>query len=296
MDETSLALVVRIARLGGVTAAARDLGMSPAAASARLMALERSVGARLFHRTTRAVSLTADGAAFLPFAAAALEAMAGARAAAGGEATAASGVLRMTAPGSFARAHLMPLMPAFLERHPAVRLDLRLSDVVLDLVEGSFDLAVRDAPLADSGLIARKLAADPRLLVASPRLAEAIAPSAPDDLTAAPCVVVGRHDRWRFADGRVVGVEPVLRVDDGEAALMAALAGVGVALMSTWLAGPALRDGRLVTVLKAHPLAEEAAIWAVHPTGRMTPQRTRAMIDFLAERLASPAWLERSTR
>lgn len=294
MDETSLALAVRIARRRGVTAAARDLGLSPAAASARLMALERSIGARLFHRTTRAVSLTADGEAFLPFAAAALEAMAGARAAAGGEAAAASGTLRMTAPGSFARAHLMPLMPTFLERHPGVRLDLRLSDVVLDLVEGAFDLAVCDAPLADSALIARKLAPDPRLLVATPRLAATAALSSPDDLTGAPCVVVGRHDRWRFADDRAVGVDPVLRADDGEAALMAALAGVGIALLSTWLAGPALRDGRLVPVLAGNPLAEEAAIWAVHPSGRMTPQRTRAMIDFLVEHLASPPWLARS--
>lgn len=94
----------------------------------------------------------------------------------------------------------------------------------------------------------------------------------------------------------MVGVDPVLRVDDGEAALMAALAGVGVALMSRWLAGPGLRDGRVVPVLAAHPLAEEAAIWAVHPSGRMTPLRTRAMIDFLASRFVSPPWLERSTR
>jgi DNA-binding transcriptional LysR family regulator len=290
IDEASLTLFLRVAKLRGVTAAARDLGVSPAAASARVMALERAVGARLFHRTTRAVSLSPDGEAFLPFAEAALEAIAGGRAATGGAGAQAVGLLRMTAPGSFARAHMMPLIPEFLARHPGVRLDLRLSDVVLDLVEGSFDLAVRDAPLADSGLIARKLAPDRRLLAAAPALAARLTSAGLDALAQAPCIAVARHDRWRFATGQTVRVDPVLRVDDGAAALSAAMAGVGVAVMSLWLAGDALRDGRLVPVLPDHRLADEAAIWAVHPSGRMTPLRTRAMIDFLVEAFALPPW------
>ncbi|MEM8721067.1 MAG: LysR substrate-binding domain-containing protein, partial [Cyanobacteria bacterium P01_G01_bin.39] len=172
MDILSLRLFIRIAELGGVTAAAHDLSLSPASASARLVKLEEIVGFRLFNRTTRAVSLTTDGELFLPFAQQTIETLETGLNAVRGQEESVQGVLRMTMPGSFGRMYIIPILNEFQSRYPQVKLDLRLSDEVLDVIEGAYDLIIRNASLADSRLIVRKLAADRRLLVASPAYLE----------------------------------------------------------------------------------------------------------------------------
>ncbi|MEL6881765.1 MAG: LysR family transcriptional regulator, partial [Cyanobacteria bacterium J06607_10] len=192
MDILSLRLFIRIAELGGVTAAANDLSLSPASASARLVKLEEIVGFRLFNRTTRAVSLTTDGELFLPFAQQTLETLEAGLNAVRGQEESVQGLLRMAMPGSFGRMYIIPLLVEFQERYPRVTLDLRLSDEVLDVVEGAYDLIIRNAPLADSSLIVRKLAPDRRILVASPRyLKQCGVPITPDDLAAHQCVTLG---------------------------------------------------------------------------------------------------------
>ena len=168
MDILSLRLFIRIAELGGVTAAAHDLSLSPASASARLVKLEEILGFRLFNRTTRAVSLTTDGELFLPYAQQTVETLETGRNAVRGKSSIPQGLLRMAMPGSFGRMYVIPLLAKFQSRYPLVKLDLRLSDEVLDVVEGAYDLIIRNASLEDSRLILRKLASDRRLLVASP--------------------------------------------------------------------------------------------------------------------------------
>ncbi|MEM7245477.1 MAG: LysR family transcriptional regulator [Acidobacteriota bacterium] len=288
MDIRSLRLFVRIAQLGGVSRAAADLDCSAASASARLAKLEEEVGARLFHRTTRSVSLTTDGATFLPHAEGVLETIDQGLGAIGGHAAEPAGTLRMTMPGSFGRMHVMPALGRFATLYPRVLLDLVLSDEVLDVVEGAFDLIVRNTKPADSTMIARKLASDRRMLVASPRYLEAHGtPEVPADLEDHASVILGSANRWQFTDGAVIHPQAGHRVNDGEAMRLAIEAGMGIGLKSAWNVHASLRSGALVEVLPHHPLHEDTAIWALYPAGRLVPPRVRAMLDFLTE-LYSP--------
>lgn len=292
MDVLSLRLFLRIAERGTLSAAARDLSLSPATASARLVRLEETVGFRLFSRTTRAVSLTTDGAAFLPFAEQALENLDTGLGAVRGDGTQVRGVLRMTMPGSFGRMHIVPLLADFQARYAEVQLDLRLSDEVLDVVEGGYDLIIRNAALADSSLVARKLADDRRLLVASSDYIERHgAPAAPDELAAHRCVQLSGKERWKFADGQSVSPSRPVIVNDGEAMRMLLESGMGIGIKSVWNANDSIRSGALVEVLPGFPLASESSIWALYPGGRLVAPKVRAMIDFLVEHFSPvPPW------
>ncbi|MEM9305448.1 MAG: LysR family transcriptional regulator [Pseudomonadota bacterium] len=293
MDLHSLRLFLRVAELGAVASAGRDLELSPASASARLARLEETVGFRLFHRTTRAVSLTADGAAFLPFAQQAVELLDAGVGALSGQGAEPKGRLRMTMPGSFGRRHVVPALTAFLARYPEVELDLRLSDEVLDVVEGAYDLIIRNAPLADSSMVARRLAADERLLVAAPGyLDEHGRPETPAELAEHRCVVLGDGDRWKFEDGTTMTVPRTIVANDGEASRMLIEQGLGIGIQSHWNAGDELQEGRLVQVLPDAPLLTESAIWALYPSGRLVAPKVRAMMDFLVAHFTQPTWLQ----
>jgi DNA-binding transcriptional LysR family regulator len=296
VDLDDLKLFVRIARLGSISAAARDLGLTPAGASARLAAFERRLGARLLHRTTRQATPTVDGLAFLPHAEHVLDAADSARAALGREQVAPRGTLRVAAPASFARMHIVPQLPDFCARYPDLALDLRISDSVVDLVEGAFDVAVRYAELGDSTFIARRLAPDRRVLVASPEyLRRRGRPSIPDDLAEHACLVVGTLDLWTFmsADRKPIErrVSPILRINDGEAVRNAACAGLGIAWMATWCAADELRSGELVPALPEFPLVSTQTLWALYPSSRELAPKVRAFIDWMVDRIGpEPYW------
>lgn len=296
MDVDDLNLFVRIARLRNISSAARDVGVTPASASARLAALEKRLGARLLHRTTRQVTLTEDGLAFLPHAEHMVFAAEAAQAALGGNHAVPRGTLRVAAPASFARLHIVPGLPEFCSRYPELAIDLRISDSVVDLVEGAFDVAVRYADLGDSSFVARRLAPDRRVLVASPDYVKRRGrPKTPDDLAEHACLVVGTLDLWTFQgkDGQVIErrVSPCLRINDGVAIRDAASAGLGVALMATWCAPDELRSGRLVPVLTDYPLISTQTLWALYPSSRELAPKVRVLIDWLAERFGpEPYW------
>lgn len=292
MDILSLRLFLRVADLGGITAAARDLSLSPASASARLAKLEETVGFRLFNRTTRAVSLTTDGAAFLPYALQSIETLEAGLGAISGQGEEAQGLLRMTMPGSFGRMHIIPALAEFHALHPRVSLDLRLSDEVLDVVEGAYDLIIRNAQLSDSSLVARKLASDHRLLVASPGYLDKHGmPDAPESLSAHQCVVFPGANRWKFENGQTIEPPHTFVVNDGEAMRVMIERGLGIGMKSFWNAGESLQSGRLVEVMPDFPLTTEAAIWALYPGGRIVAPKVRAMIDFLLDRFSLvPPW------
>lgn len=296
MDFSDLILFVRIARLASISAAARDLGVTPAAASARLASFEKGLGARLVHRTTRLATLTEDGRAFLPHAEHLLEAADIARAALGRERAVPSGVLRIAAPSSFARMHIVPGLPDFTFRYPGLRLDMRISDSVVDLVEGGFDVAVRYTDLRDSSFVAKRIAPDRRVLVASPGYLERHRePQSPDELDAHACLVVGTLDLWTFRDpdGEVIAkrVAPSLRINDGGAVRDAARDGLGIALMATWCAADELRAGTLVPILRNFPLVSTQTLWAIYPSSRELAPKVRAFIDWLIERFGpDPYW------
>ncbi|MET4701249.1 DNA-binding transcriptional LysR family regulator [Constrictibacter sp. MBR-5] len=296
MNVDDLSLFVRIARLRSISSAARDLGVTPAGASARLAALEKRLGARLLHRTTRQTTLTEDGLAFLPHAEHVVLAAEAARAALGREQAVPRGTLRVAAPASFARMHIVPGLPDFVSRYPDLAIDLRMSDNIVDLVEGAFDVAVRYAELGDSSFVARRLAPDRRVLVASPAYIERRGrPNTPDDLAEHACLVVGTLDLWTFRgkSGELIErrITPGLRINDGGAVRDAACAGLGVALMATWCAADELRSGALVPALPEYPLVSTQTLWALYPSSRELAPKVRVLIDWLTERFGRhPYW------
>ena len=299
MNTESVGLFVLAAEKLNISAAGRDLGMAPAVASARLAKLETALGAELLHRSTRKVSLSLEGEEFLPYAREILAQEAAGRAALGLGSPVVSGRLRFAAPSSFAQLHIAPLMLDFLSLHPGIDLDLRLSDTAFDLIEGSFDLALRSGPVADSSLKGRKLADDRRILCASPGYLERNGtPERPEDLTV--------HDLIAFGDraGRpLTGPEGEAGVfdpgegrcrlifDDGASQKAATLAGAGISMNSLWLVHRELMDGTLVRVLPDFEVDDRSVLWLVYPKTNVMTAKVRVFIDFLLERVGkAPSW------
>ncbi|HWX66802.1 MAG TPA: LysR family transcriptional regulator [Rhodanobacter sp.] len=294
-----LSLFLRVLDLGSISAAARSLDLSVAVASQRLKRLERDLGVRLLHRTTRQLHATPEGVALAEQGRVLVEDL---EALTGGlrqAATEVAGTLRVTLPASFGRQYISPLLPEFLARYPRLKLSVNLNDQMLDLVGSGFDLGIRVGALGDSGLVARQLAVNRRVLCASPDyLLRRGTPHTPADLAEHDCLLLvgsqGRQDVWRFGDGR--GGEIVQRVDGrfesnlGELLRDAVVAGLGVAMHSVWHVHEELRAGRLQVLLPDYPLAA-TGIHAVMPQRRLVPPRVRAFVDFLAERLGNhPPW------
>ena len=294
-----LALFLKVLDVGSITAAARALDLSPAVASQRLARLEKTLGVRLLHRTTRQLHPTPEGLALAEQGRGLVEdldALVGGLRQAG---TGVAGTLRVTTSAGFGRLHLSPLLPEFLARHPALRISMDLNDRVVDLVTAGFDLAIRIGALDDSSLVARRLAPNRRVLVASPDyLKRRGAPNVPADLADHDCLVLtgaqGRQDEWRMGDGQGgeirVRVQGRMESNFGELLRDAAVAGMGIALHSTWHVAEDIRAGRLVEVLPDYPLAT-TGVWAVMPQRRLVPPRVRVFVEFLAERFGeNPAW------
>ncbi len=294
MNVQHLKLFVRVAALHNISQAGSELGLSAAVASAQLNKLEQSLGVRLLHRSTRRVALTDEGKAFLPHAEDVLASVEAAQEVIGGAGSEPAGTLRIAASASFGRMHLIPALAAFNLRYPKINVDLRLSDTIVDLIEGGFDMAIRIAALPDSTLVARKLATDKRILFASPDyLARHGTPQSLEQLKEHNCITLAGLDLWAFdsSEGiKTVKVQGSLRIDNGEAVRDACVAGMGLAISSTWCAYHHVLRGELVPILTAFPLQERTAIWSVRPNARMMPHRVRVFIDFLEERFGSPPY------
>ncbi|SOY67972.1 LysR family transcriptional regulator [Cupriavidus taiwanensis] len=297
-----IGLFLRVLDLGSISAAARSLDLSVAVASQRLQRLERELGVRLLHRTTRRLHATPEGAVLAEQGRALVDDLEALGASLRQAGTGITGTLRVTTSSSFGRLYVSPLLPEFLARHPGVLLSVNLSDHVLDLVSAGFDLAIRIGALDDSALVARRLANNRRLLCASPDyLRRRGTPRTPQDLARHDCLLLvgshGRQDVWRLGDGAggeiAVRVRGRIEANTGELLSDAALAGFGIALHSAWHVCADLQAGRLVQVLPDYPLAD-TGIYAVMPQRRLVPPRVRAFVDFLAERFGdNPPWEQR---
>lgn len=294
MDLEDLALFVKAVAAGNLSAAGRELGLSPAVASKRIAALENRIGARLLHRTTRAVTATEEGLAFHIHAQRILLEMEEALAAVHpkGEPR---GHLRVTVPASFGRMHISPLVPAFLLAHPGLTMDLHMSDSLVDIVEEGFDLAVRVTAPKDSTLVARRLAPNRRIICAAPSyLARRGVPQTPDDLAHHDCLVNNDLHVWDFQgpQGRKrVRVSGPLKTNHAEVLRDAAVGGLGIARKSTWDLADHLERGELVPLLPDWPIASEVAVWAVYPTARFVPPKVRAFVAHLQQRWGrEPYW------
>ncbi|MEZ8725002.1 LysR family transcriptional regulator [Vibrio cyclitrophicus] len=296
MNIEHLKLFVRLASTHNISMAGQELGLSPAVASSHISKLEDNLGARLVHRTTRKVSLTEEGEAFLPHAEEVLSSVDAAKSAVGVGCDSPIGTLRVTASASFGRLHLVPALPGFLDRYPGLKVDLRLSDSMVDLVEGGFDIAIRISELKDSTLIARKLARDKRVVCASPDyLIKYGNPAKPQDLNDHQCISLIGLENWIFntENGpKTIKASGSLRADNGEALRDAAIGGLGITVTSNWCAYEQLKNGQLIKILEDYSLTSEPAIWAVYPSSRLIAPKVRAFIDYFSEYYGNPPYWE----
>lgn len=299
MDTQSIRLFVQAAEKLNISAAGRELGMAPAVASARLAKLENTLGADLLHRSTRKVSLSLEGAEFLPYAKEILAQESAARAALGLGSSTATGTLRFTAPSSFAQLYITPLLPDFLELYPGISLELSLSDSQLDLIQGSFDLALRNSVLEDTSLKARKLADDRRILCASPSyLAGRSTPRQPRELSKHQLIWFKDLSAKRLTgpDGKSGKLDPRdtdcrVILDEGMNQKAATLAGAGISLNSLWSVHQEIAEGSLVHVLPDYEIDDPSALWLIYPKSNVLTAKVRVFIDFLLERIGkSPPW------
>lgn len=296
MDTDALRLFVIAADLLNISRAGRELGLAPAVASARLAKLEQHVGADLLHRSTRKVSLSLQGAEFLPYAREILAQQDAGMAALGHGSSEISGTLRFAASSTFAQLYIAPILPEFLERHPEINLQLRFSDTQAQLIEGGFDLALRNLAIEDSSMMGRKLSDDTRILCASPTYLETYGtPKDPEELTDHRILAfVNTNARdLRSSSGRTCTFPPktdknLTICDDGATMRLATVAGIGIAMSSLWSIHQNLKDGSLVRVLPDYEINDGSAIWLVYPKANVLTRKVRVFIDFLVEKIGSP--------
>lgn len=301
MDTEGVRLFVLASEKLNISAAGRELGMAPAVASAKLAKLEKALGADLLRRSTRKVALSLEGAEFLPYAREILAQENAAHAALGRGNVTATGTLRFTAPSTFAQLYIAPILPEFLALHPGISLDLRLTDMEFDLIQGSFDLALRNSALSDSSLKGRKLADDIRILCASPDyLNQHGTPTHPDELATyqliafkeqSPIPLVGRDGNAGQFNPCLAGCR--LMVDDGLSQKIATIAGAGISMNSLWSVHRELADGSLVRVLPDYKVDDQTALWLLYPKSNVLTAKVRIFIDFLLEKIGNAlTWTE----
>jgi DNA-binding transcriptional LysR family regulator len=291
----------RVVELGGFTPAARALGLSPSAVSKLVARLEDRLGARLFRRTTRRLSLTEAGQAFHRHAQRIVADIADAELAVTRLSDAPRGLLRVSTATIVGHHQLQALVPEFLARYPEIKLELSLSDVYVDLVAEGFDLAIRAGALSDSTLVARKLGEFDRRVVAAPAYLERHGePRTPADLARHNCLTFSHQtqlNQWPFrvgpgaAETEAVQVRGNYSSNNAETLFQLALGGLGILRMSDIAVGPAVRDGRLKPLLEDWASPDRLAFSAVYPSRRHVPPKVTAFVDFLAGKfLPHPPW------
>ncbi|NIL16371.1 LysR family transcriptional regulator [Pseudomonas sp. AN3A02] len=284
-------LFCQVMESGSFTAAAEHLGLSKQFVSRRLIQLEERLGVRLLNRSTRRLDVTPLGQSYYESALRLLSEVEQVEQGISGQNTEPRGTIRLSAPLSFAMAHLGSLLPLFLQRYPHVSVEVDLSDRPVDLISEGYDLVLRIGTLEDSTLIARRIASVQRVYCASPDyLARRGTPQTPEDLAEHACLPYGhsRQVQWRFmVKGKplVLNVSGRMRVNNGELLRDSAIAGLGVTYLPTFIVAEALNDGRLVPLLEAFA-PEALALSAVFPQHRQSSRPVQALIEFLRESLA----------
>ena len=282
---------VRVVETGSFSAAARGLEVGQPAVSKTVAQLEERLGVRLLMRSTHSLSPTEAGQSFYDRAKRAIEEADEAELAARGAGASLTGRLRVCAPVTFARLHVVPRLPKLLAAHPGLAMDVVLDDRAIDLVEEGVDLALRMGSLGDSSLTARRLASAPRHALGTPAyFAQAGVPATPSELSGHAAVIYaqdGGGDTWSFRRGATeasVSVSGPLRVSAAEGVRAAVLADMGLAVASAWMFSPELASGAVRAVLTDWSLPQ-MDLWAVYPTGRMPSAKARAFAAFVEAEL-----------
>jgi DNA-binding transcriptional LysR family regulator len=286
---------VRVASSGSFSQAARQLGVSTVAVSRNVQRLESELGVRLLNRTTRRVSLTEEGRTLFETSRGALAELEAAHDSIVERRSEPAGLVRITSATVFGRLYVLPLLSEFRARYPRIEVELSFTDRLIDMVAESYDIGIRIGEIPESNTVVRKLADVPRFVVASPQyLTRCGAPQTAGQLAAHECIryrsiASGRPMRWEFGRGRETqgyDVRGHLILNDILAVCDAAIAGLGLAQLATFIATPHIREGRLVPVLTryAPPLFP---ISLYYPARRLLPARARVLIDFILQRLTN---------
>ena len=277
-----------VADTGGVSGAARRLGLPKSIVSRRLSRLENELGAQLLTRTTRGAALTEAGATFREHAARVVAELEAARDSLAPEGEL-RGLLRIAAPLSFGATHLAPLIAEFARRHPKLQITTSYGDRFVNLVAEGFDVAIRLGWLPDSSLVARRIGPVTGRLVATPEYVKAHgAPESLDDFANHPALMQGT-EVWRVRDGeQLVTLHPQgrFKADNGQALLSAVLAGLGIAMLPDFLIEEHIASGALITLLPQYPMPE-AGLYVVRPPGDHPSRKVRVFTDMLVEKLAA---------
>ncbi len=284
-------MFVRVVDAGSFSAAARDLKLGQPAISKTIAGLEDRLGVRLLVRSTRQLAPTEAGTAFYERALRTIAEANGADAAAQGVAASLEGRLRICAPVTFARLHVVPKLNAFLSAHPKLRLELVMDDHLLDLVAHNIDAALRFGVLTDSALTARKLAESQRFVVASPGyLAVRGTPTCPPDLVDHEGIIYSQYtggEEWVFRRGASevsVKIRARLTLSAAEGVREAVIAGQGLAIASRWMFAPELETGEVIRLLQEWTLPS-LELWVIYPSGRLTTTKARAFVKWFEETL-----------
>ncbi|MGD9784679.1 MAG: LysR family transcriptional regulator [Hyphomicrobiaceae bacterium] len=284
---SDLEIFSRVARTANMSAAGREMGLSPAVVSKRISLLEERLGARLFQRTTRHLTLTETGEGYFKRVVDILSLIEEAEDFVNRRNTRPRGVLKVTAPTAFSRLHIAPYLPDFLSRYPDVELELHLTDNIVDIIRDGFDVAIRIGELRDSSLVARKLAPDHRVMCATPTyLDTAGRPKSLAELDSHNCLLAGAQDMWRLEGPEgtsQIRVKGNLRSNSADLVRQGLLDGMGIALRSTWDVGQELRSGALEVVMPQYRGVSAVAIFAVYPCREFMPSKVTVFIEFLAE-------------
>lgn len=296
---TGVEVFAKVAAVGSLSSAARAMGMSQTMVTKHVAALEARLGVKLFHRTTRRLSITEAGRSYLESSARILAEIEAADAAVAADRIEPRGLLRLNAPVSFGTRQIAPLLPEFAARHPRVTVELGLNDRLVDLADEGWDLAIRIGNLSNSSLIARRIAPCRIILCAAPSYIKARGkPRTVSSLADHNCLgytLSQRQpvDRWAFGPRGEVSVQVAgnLRANNGDALLAAAIAGQGVIHQPSFIVADDLRAGRLVALNLDQPAIDLAGIYAVYLPDRYPAAKVRALIDFIASRFApEPPW------
>jgi len=295
---------IEVAHTGSLSKVANSREIAVSSVSRKIDALEASLGAKLFTRTSRAITLTDAGEQFLPRARSIIEELDDAKDAISALRSDPRGLLSVTAPSSFGRRYVAPAVATFLKQYPLMEIDLHLSDHIIDLSAQRIDIAIRMGTLPDSNLVATQLAPFHRLACASPSYIERHGqPDAPADLTKHNCLtMISRPmppDWWRFPgtnQNKAVPVRGTFRSDDTEALLQAAAAGVGIIHLASWLVSDMLVTGKLLPLFESNKLVTQKSLSSIHAVrmpGRSHAAKAQLFISHLRNEFGDPVCWDR---
>jgi len=296
MDKlTRIKVFMQVVETGSFSAASERLGISRAAASKYVSQLEEHLGGRLLNRTTRHVSTTEPGRMYFERCKEMLHILEEADDMVSGLSGTPKGTLRISAPSVFTERHIVPLISEFTSMYPGVKVEMMVSDRYVDLVDEGYDLAIRVGTMEDSDLIARRLARCRHVLIASPEYLKNAPPlDVPEDIENHACLLYSFTEggRWPLSKDGIehsVKISPVMKSNNPEVLLEAAIAGMGLSIMPTFIASDAIRRGELQVVLEGY-VSLDLDIYAVYTSRHYLPAKIKVFVDFLKQRIDDPPY------